>query len=289
MEQLEIKQKLEELNRNYPEKWYHNYHFGHGIYSIPGQPEKDNFLIRADIVMELAYFFLGASSTEEIRMRSLRLLDLACAEGLQSIEAALHGFEVMGVEGRKVFIERAEFAKKVFNLQNVQFREYDVRNISTETLGVFDVTLALGILYHLDKDSLTPFCHSISEMTKTVLILDTHISNDVSVKRYKLGEAGIIGGRYRGRHFREHPKGLLQSEKLLRVRASLNNDESFWLEYDSLCDLLRDHGFSHVFDVKRPEYNTNKELLRTRVLIVGLKDSMYRVFPRSYISEKSIP
>jgi 2-polyprenyl-3-methyl-5-hydroxy-6-metoxy-1,4-benzoquinol methylase len=288
MEQSEIKQKLEELNRNYPEKWYHNYHFGHGIYSIPDQSKNDNFLIRSDIVMELVYFFLRASSPEEIRMRSLRLLDLACAEGLQSIEAALHGFEVVGLEGRKPFIERAEFAKNVFNLQNVQFREQDVRNISAGMFGVFDVTLALGILYHLDKDSLAPFCNRISEMTKTVLILDTHISNDVSVKRYKLGEEGVIGGRYRGRHFREHPKGLLQSEKLLRVRASLDNDESFWLEYDSLCDLLRDHGFSYVFDVKRPEYNTNKELLRTRVLVVALRDSMYPIFPKSYISEKSI-
>jgi 2-polyprenyl-3-methyl-5-hydroxy-6-metoxy-1,4-benzoquinol methylase len=286
MKKSSIEARLEELNRRYPEKWYHNYYFGDGIQTIPGQPGEDNFLMRSDIVMELVYLFLGISSPEEIATRSMRLLDLASAEGLQSIEAAMHGFDTIGVEGRRPFIERAELAKEAFNLENVRFIEGDVRKLSKADLGMFDVTLCLGILYHLNRESLVPFLISVAAMTKRLLIVDTHISNAESAERYRLGAEDSIDGRYFGRTYHEHPKGLTLLQKLSRLRASLENDESFWLDYNSLCNLLHDQGFDFVLDVKRPEYNTSKELLRTRVLLVALKARGNHI-PRCYLSNKS--
>ena len=286
MEKSSIEAKLEELNRRYPEKWYHNYHFGDGIQTIPGQPTEDNFLMRSDIVMDLVYVFLGISGPEEIAARSMRLLDLASAEGLQSIEAAMHGFDTIGVEGRRLFIERAELAKEVFNLENVRFIEGDVRKLSKADFGMFDVTLCLGILYHLNRESLVPFLISVAAMTKRLLIVDTHISNADSAERYRLGAEDSIDGRYFGRTYYEHPKGLTLLQKLSRLRASLENDESFWLDYGSLCNLLHDQGFDFVLDVKRPEYNTSTDLLKTRVLLVALKAPGNHI-PRCYVSNKS--
>ena len=287
MEKSLLEERLKELNQKYPEKWYHNYHLGEGIQSIPGQAVSDNFLTRSDIVMELIYLFLGLAKKEEIASRSMRLLDLASAEGLQSIEAALHGFDTVGVEGRELFVKRAEFVKEVFNLQNVRFIEGDVRKISKSTLGTFDATLCLGILYHLNKEALVPFLTSIAEVTTRLLIVDTHVANPESVQRYRLGAEDNIGGRYFGRIYHEHPKDLTLLQKLSRVRASLDNEESFWFEYDSLCDFLRDHGFNYVLDVKRPEYNTSKDLLKTRVLLVALKQPVNHIRPHCYFSTKS--
>jgi 2-polyprenyl-3-methyl-5-hydroxy-6-metoxy-1,4-benzoquinol methylase len=286
MDKSEIEQGLKELNRRFPEKWYHNYHFRHGIQTIPGQPKDDNFLIRSDIVMELTQFFLGVSSAAEIRRQSLRLLDLGSAESLQSIEAALHGFDVVSVEGRRLFIDRAEFAKKVFALENVRFVESDVRQISIVQLGSFEVTLCLGLLYHLNKEALLPFLSEISKMTKRMLILDTHISNDYSLRRYKLGAEDNIGGRYFSRVFNEHPRGLSLLQKLSRVRASLDNEQSFWLEYDSLCQMVNDHGFNYVLDVRRPVHNLNQDFLRTRVLLAAVKMPNLHLPSKSYLSPK---
>jgi hypothetical protein len=287
MEKAIIEERLAQLNRTYPEKWYHNYHLGYGIHSIPGQAVSDNFLTRSDIVMELIYLFLGISKTEEIARRSMRLLDLASAEGLQSIEAGMHGFDTVGVEGRELFLKRAEFVKEVFNLENVRFIEGDVRKISKSALGTFDVTLCLGILYHLNKDALVPFLTSIAEVTTRLLIVDTHVANPDSVQRYRLGREDNIDGRYFGRIYHEHPKNLTLAQKLSRLRASLDNEESLWLGYDSLCELLHDHGFNYVLDVKKPEFNTSKDFLKTRVLLVALKQSVNDIRPRSYLSTKS--
>jgi 2-polyprenyl-3-methyl-5-hydroxy-6-metoxy-1,4-benzoquinol methylase len=287
MEKTEIETGLRELNELHQEKWYHNYHFGHGIMSIPGQPREDNFLIRSDIVMELIYFFLGVSSPEEIKTQGLRLLDLGSAEGLQSIEAAMHGFDVLGVEGRELFIERAEFARKVFDLHNVRFLQADVRNISKEMLGTFDGTLCLGILYHLNKEAMLPFFRILAEMTNHVLIIDTHIANPASVERYKLGEEDSIEGRYFGRTHYEHPRGLSLRQKLARVRASLDNEKSFWFYYQSLCDILAHHGFSYVFDIKRPVHNTNADFRKTRVLLLASRTLAKGINARCYLSLKS--
>jgi 2-polyprenyl-3-methyl-5-hydroxy-6-metoxy-1,4-benzoquinol methylase len=287
MDKATIEAELQKLNEKYPEKWYHNYHFGYGIKSIPGQGPEDNFLIRADIIMELIYMFLGIRSMEDICARRYRLLDLGSAEGLQSIEAAMHGFDTVGVEGRELFIERAEFAKKVFVLGNVRFVHGDVRKISKDMLGVFDVTLCLGILYHLDREAMLPFFRTLSEMTRQLLIIDTHVDNPASVARYKLGETSDIEQRYFGRMHYEHPKGLSIRQRLARIRASLDNEKSFWFDYSSLCQILADHGFNCVLDVKRPFHNMNADFRQTRVLLVALKINSRDLIPRCYLSTKS--
>jgi 2-polyprenyl-3-methyl-5-hydroxy-6-metoxy-1,4-benzoquinol methylase len=287
MDKATIEAELQRLNEKHPEKWYHNYHFGHGIRTISGQGPEDNFLIRSDIIMDLIYRFLGIRSIEDISARGHRLLDLGSAEGLQSIEAAMHGFDTVGVEGRELFIERAEFAKKVFALSNVRFVHGDVRNISGGMLGTFDVTLCLGILYHLDREAMLPFFRAVSEMTSHLLIVDTHVDNPASVARYKLGDTSDIERRYFGRMHYEHPKGLSVLQKLARIRASLDNEKSFWFDYPSLCQILADHGFNYVLDVKRPVHNMNADFRRTRVLLAALKINNNDVVPRCYLSAKS--
>ena len=287
MDKTTIEAELQRLNEKYSEKWYHNYHFGYGIKSIPGQGPEDNFLIRSDIIMELIYRFLGIRSMENISAQGLRLLDLGSAEGLQSIEAAMHGFDTVGVEGRELFIERAEFAKKVFALGNVRFVHGDVRKISKDMVGVFDVTLCLGILYHLDREAMLPFFRAVSEMTSHLLIVDTHLDNPASVARYKLGEASDIEQRYFGRMHYEHPKGLSIRQRLARIRASLDNEKSFWFDYSSLCQILADHGFNYVLDVKCPFHNMNAEFRKTRVLLAAIKINKSHVAPQCYLSTKS--
>ncbi len=288
MEKSEIEKALSELNQKHPERWFHNYSFADGVMSIPGQGPQDNFLIRADIVMELIYSLLGVRSREEIASRRYRLLDLGSAEGLQSIEAGLHGFEAVGVEGRELFIERAELAKRVFGPERVEFVQGDVRKVNRTEYGEFDVTLCLGILYHLDRDSVVPFIQSVSSMTRHLLLVDTHVSNAASQARYKLGKEGTIQNRYHGRFYAEHPKGLSLRDKLSRLRASLDNETSFWLEYESLCQLLQDAGFNYVLDIKRPVHNRNEDFRKTRVMLAAVKWPSDHIRPRSYRSVKAM-
>ncbi len=106
----------------------------------------------------------------------LRILDLACLERLYAIEFARCGAEVVAIEGREANIEKARFVKNVFSLGNLELVKDDVRNLSKEKYGSFDVILCLGILYHLDIPDVFSFLEMISEVCRKVTLIDTHVS-----------------------------------------------------------------------------------------------------------------
>src|SRR5438270_9614869 len=51
----------------------------------------------------------------------IRLLDLACHEGIYAIEFARHGANVLGIEGRDAHIQKARFVKAALSLGNLDF------------------------------------------------------------------------------------------------------------------------------------------------------------------------
>jgi 2-polyprenyl-3-methyl-5-hydroxy-6-metoxy-1,4-benzoquinol methylase len=67
-----------------------------------------------------------------------------------AIEAALRGTRVLAVDGRtERMCHGAEIAARL-GLTNLTFEQNDVRNMSVESHGEFDIVYFLGILYHLN-------------------------------------------------------------------------------------------------------------------------------------------
>ena len=77
--------------------------------------------------------------------------------GHYAIEFAMQGATVVGIEGRESNVQKAIFAKDILNLENLTFYQDDVRNLSAEKYGQFDIVLCSGILYHLDSSDVFPF------------------------------------------------------------------------------------------------------------------------------------
>jgi 2-polyprenyl-3-methyl-5-hydroxy-6-metoxy-1,4-benzoquinol methylase len=94
---------------------------------------------------------------------------------MYSIECALHGAEVIGIDARQTNIEKAFFAKEASGLENIEFVQEDVRNISEKKDGTFDVIICRAILYHLDTPDVITLTESIFEITRLLTIIDTHI------------------------------------------------------------------------------------------------------------------
>ena len=79
-----------------------------------------------------------------------RVLDLGCNSGFWSLQCALLGAQVVGIDARPELIAQANFLKKITGTKSVEFRQLDFWSISAEGLGGrFDVVLNLGLLYHL--------------------------------------------------------------------------------------------------------------------------------------------
>jgi len=171
-----------------------------------------------------------------------RVMDLGCLDGLFSIEFALHGADVVGIEVRESNIRKAAFCKEALKLANLNFRQADVRSISEATYGRFDIIVCSGILYHLTAEDAFNLISAMFSMTDRLVILDTHVSLSGRKK-------AILGGNvYYGHIYREHGEHANQEQKSRRSWASWDNPTSFWFTRPSLINMLNRAGFSSVYE-----------------------------------------
>ena len=153
-----------------------------------------------------------------IPIQRLQILDLASRVGVFSEGLAKLGADVIGVEGRQSNIDQVPdppMAKYILG---------DVRTLPTLVNQQFDVTLCLGILYHLEPDDAIQLLRQIRLLTP-LLILDTHISLNPTV----------ILGQSRGHWYNEG--------RAVAPWSSINNQESFWFTPESLLTILHDVGW----------------------------------------------
>ena len=108
-------------------------------------------------------------------LRGLRVLDVACSCGGFSVEAAKHAADyVLGIDVVDRYLEQAAFVKRALDLTTVHFRKLSAEELREDDVGVFDVSLCLGLLYHLENP-----VHSmkrIASVTKRMLVVDTVIA-----------------------------------------------------------------------------------------------------------------
>jgi SAM-dependent methyltransferase len=179
-------------------------------------------------------------------INELRILDLACLEGIFALEFAKRGAEVVGIEGRRSHVERASFAARALGLDTVRFLQGDVRDLSAEAHGRFDVVLCLGILYHLDAPDVFAFLERIAEVCRGLAVIDTHVSlHPKEPRTYRRVE-------YWGRSFVEHDPASTTERREKALRASLDNTASFWLTKRSLLRALAEAGFTTSLEAETP-------------------------------------
>lgn len=202
------------------------------------------------------------------------ILDLGCLEGIFSIECALHGARVTGIDARKANIEKARFCQQELGLRNLQFQVADVRDLSPNSHGVFDIVLCSGLLYHLDVPDVFQVIQALHAMTLRFVVFDTHISlrPDTAVTH--------AGKQYHGHVYREHPAGASAEEIEAKRLASYGNPTSFWFTRPSLMNALSHAGFSSVYECFNPPHlNFGQPGIesRDRCTLVAVKGSRVRL------------
>lgn len=207
----------------------------------------DLYTIGEDVVStRLRRIVQIVADTSRKPLADLRVLDLACLEGLYAIEFARQGARTVAIEGRECSIEKARFVKKALGLDNLTLSQDDVRNLRREKYGEFDVVLCLGILYHLDAPDVFHFVENIARVTTGLAVIDTFVS--LADKESHVHE----GKRYWGRKIFEHFPSDSAEQRRDRVWASLDNPKSFWLTELSLYNLLSACGFTTVYKCQVP-------------------------------------
>ena len=155
---------LAELKRLEP--WFHRIDLGDGIYtktkSVMGEPVDHPFGPWQTIQKLLPLDLSGKT-----------LLDVGCNAGFYAFEAKRRGaMRVLGVDGQRQHVRQGLFVRKALGLE-VEFRRMNVYELGPRAIGQFDITLALGLLYHLKHPILA--LENLYQVTRELLIIETAI------------------------------------------------------------------------------------------------------------------
>ena len=165
-----------------------NVYLEDGLYTMGSEIVGDE--IKLQRVVQCVLDHMGGT------VEGMRIVDLGCGEGLYSIEFARRKASCLAVEGREPRAEKVRFVKKVLSLDNLDVVQDDVRNLSVEKYGKFDVVLCLGILYHLGAPDVFSFAARLSEVCRKICIIDTRVevqpkTQYVLAKAKPTREAGV--------------------------------------------------------------------------------------------------
>ncbi|MEK6282012.1 MAG: methyltransferase domain-containing protein [Acidobacteriota bacterium] len=231
------------------QKWTsHNVRLSDEVTTMPGEPDfvqTDMRLHAIQRVLRLLY---------RDRLSTLRIADLGCLEGGFAMAFSREGATVLGIEARAADLEKAALLKEHFGLSGMELLCADVKDLTVERFGTFDVVLALGILYHIDEP--VQWLRQLAGATRGVLIIDSHFApaDEASFKQIDHRFATMLGGlektevggwNYEGRWYTEYDDNADREKQLW---ASYSNPKSFWLTKESLLLALMRSGFDLVFE-----------------------------------------
>lgn len=159
--------QVEQLKGTNPEWWFHSVHFANA--TSPAHPKID-FL---DPINEWKWKVILPALTKLAPGK--RVLDVFCANGGFSFEAARAGAtEVLGLDHDHERVECARFVAGLLNGSKEAVPHFDVADVyrlSETVREPFDVTMAIGGLYHVADPVLV--LRNLREVTSEHLILQT--------------------------------------------------------------------------------------------------------------------
>ncbi|HWP83567.1 MAG TPA: methyltransferase domain-containing protein, partial [Terriglobia bacterium] len=169
MTRQEMERRIEELK-----PWFYPFDFGDGLKAptkIP--PEVEGiFETRLEMAARVAEAHFGP------RLPRIACLDIGCHEGFYSFAMARKGVgRVVGVDVRESNLRRARFVAEAMGYDQVSFRQRDLERLLVSEMGQFELTLFLGVLYHLENPMLC--LRNVAALTKELCIIETQVIDEV--------------------------------------------------------------------------------------------------------------
>lgn len=153
------------------EPFYHDIDLGNGYNTSPNTNRIRN---------AKKFFWNSILNVFGGTLKGKRVLDIGCNCGGFSFLAAQYGASVVGIDIRPENIAQAKAVKTYLQDTQTEFYVDSIENITEQKYGNFDITLLIGILYHLNSP-ITVF-RQISELTNKAIFIDTHLHYDINTQ-----------------------------------------------------------------------------------------------------------
>lgn len=162
------KRRLRAVLSKWPD-WFYEFDFREGVSTRTDPVVSKIHGTRAELILPFV------DEVFENRWPAIRCLDVATHQGWFALQLALRGpREVRGIDVREEHIERACAIRELTGLQNVVFEKRDLYALDTRKDGLYDLTLFLGILYHLDNP--VQALRTVRSVTKHLCVVETQVA-----------------------------------------------------------------------------------------------------------------
>jgi tRNA (mo5U34)-methyltransferase len=165
----EIRQGIAELG-----PWFYRFDLGDGIETTPAIPPSvvGIFDTRLRMVSTAVDGHFGG------RLRDIECLDIGCHEGFYTLAMARRGVRhVVGVDARPENLNRARFVSEAMGVHNVDYREGRVETLAADIGRSFELTLFLGLLYHVEDPMRC--LRQVAAVTGEFCVIETQVVNEV--------------------------------------------------------------------------------------------------------------
>lgn len=141
--------------------WFHNIHLPDGRQTSPNHFLGDFPRFKWENIKH--------SIPEDLT--GMQVLDIGCNAGYYSIQLALRGAQVLGIDLDDHYLRQAKWAAKQFGLQdNITFKKMQVYDLTCLD-GEFDIVWFMGVFYHLRYPMLA--MDIVTQKVKHILVFQT--------------------------------------------------------------------------------------------------------------------
>lgn len=155
--------------------WFYEFDLGEGVRTTSELPESVRGILDTRLEMTLGV----VKKHFENRLGEIQCIDIGCHEGFYSMEVASLGVpRVLGVDFRESSLLKAQFVAEAKRHSGVEFRTANCEDLTVDDFGRFELSLFLGLLYHLENPMRC--LRNISAITKELCVLETQVVTEVS-------------------------------------------------------------------------------------------------------------
>ena len=246
------------LERVRSRKWFYEFELADGSRTqsyLPAGVEKIH-------ATRLAMLEAALSARFDADLSGVSVVDLACHEGWFALHLARRGATVLGLDVRDAHVEDALLMARATETKGFKARTFDIEEARPDDVGVHDVTLMLGLLYHLENPMRA--LRLARAVTRKALFIETQVVPHMSGK--------VDWGSYAFQREMVGVFGIV--DELGEEHAPEAGTGGICLapSIDALEWLLKKVGFGHVERIPPPDDGYEQHVGNKRVMFAAYPD-----------------
>jgi ubiquinone/menaquinone biosynthesis C-methylase UbiE len=168
MTRAEIERGIAELG-----PWFYPFELGEGLRTTPAIPEQVVGIFETRLRMVNA----AVEAHFRERLNGIDCLDIGCHEGFYSLAMAKRGARVTGIDAREENLNRARFIARASGVSGIDYRMGRVETLSRDEKRQWDLTLFLGVLYHVENPMLC--LREVAAVTRELCVIETQVVDEI--------------------------------------------------------------------------------------------------------------